>query len=291
MKKSISLSALFFTSAIWGFAFVAQRQGMESLDPFLFNSIRFALGALVVGLLGFKSVTKYKKIPWNLGIVLFMGASLQQTGLIWTTAGNAGFITGLYVVFVPILGLFRNQRLNRQTIYAISLATIGLYLINDNRDLTVSISNALILVGALFWAIHLQLVDKLIKRYDTLYLAFTQFAICAILSLIVGLIYNLGYRPETFLSSEIFSNIGSAGISLLYSGLISVGIAYTLQVFAQRQIEPTKAAIILCLESVFALLGGWLILSEQITFSLIIGASLILLAMIISIRVKPAVIH
>ena len=290
MKKNISIIALFLTSAIWGLAFVAQRQGMESLDPFIFNSIRFALGAFVVGVLGFRSFRKQPGIPWSLGLVLFMGASLQQIGLVRSTAGNAGFITGLYVVFVPILGLFRQYKINRQTFLAIILAVSGLYMINDNSDLAVSVSNGLILIGAMFWAVHMHLVDKLIKKYDTLFLAFTQFTICALLSLIVGVIYNLFIQPEIFLSEQIFLNIRQAGWALLYSGLISAGIAYTLQVFAQRKVEPTKAAIILCLESVFALLGGWLILQEVITLPVILGAALLLTAMYISIRVNPAVI-
>jgi len=290
MKKDISLLALFVTSAIWGFAFVAQRQGMEFLDPFIFNGIRFSLGAVFVGFFGYRTIARHKKIPWLLGIVLFLGATLQQTGLIWSTAGNAGFITGLYVLFVPLLGIFRKQQLQRQTIYAIILAVTGLYLINDNTDIQVTFSNSLILLGAVCWALHMQLIDKLTRKYDTLYLAFAQFAICAVLSLVTGLIYNLSIRPVEYFHRDIFVNIGVAGIALIYSGLISVGIAYTLQIFAQKKVDPTRSAIILCLESVFALIGGWLILKEELTASVLAGALLILLAMIISIRVKTIVI-
>jgi|SRR5690554_2030796 len=286
MKKDVSLISLFLTAAIWGFAFVAQRQGMESLDPFIFNGIRFALGAVFVGLFGYKTISKHKKIPLLLGFILFLGATLQQTGLIWSTAGNAGFITGLYVLFVPLLGIFRKQQLKRQTIYAIILAVIGLYLINDNTDIQITISNILILLGAVCWALHMQLIDKLTREFDTLFLAFAQFAICAVLSFVVGLIYNLAIYPVEYFQQEIFLNIGAAGIALIYSGLISVGIAYTLQIFAQKKVDPTRAAIILCLESVFALIGGWLILNEEITPVVIAGAVFILLAMIISIRVK-----
>jgi len=290
MKQHLSFIALFLTSAIWGLAFVAQRQGMESLDPFLFNGLRFSLGAIVVGILGFKAPRKYQKIPWGLGFILFMGATLQQTGLIRSTAGNAGFITGLYVLFVPFLGLFRNQKITRQTLIAVILAVIGLYLINDNHDIAVSISNGLILIGAIFWAIHMQLVDRLVKEYDTLYLAFVQFTICGVLSLVFGVIYNLIFQAQILFSEQILINIGKAGWALLYSGLISVGIAYTLQVYAQKKIEPTKAALILCLESVFALWGGWLLLGERVTLPLLAGAALLLVAMFISIRLKPALI-
>ena len=290
MKQNISIIALFLTSAIWGLAFVAQRQGMESLDPFLFNGIRFSLGALVVGILGCRKPKKYQRIPWGLGLVLFMGATLQQTGLIRSTAGNAGFITGLYVLFVPLLGLFRQQKITHQTLIAVFLAVIGLYLINDNHDIAVSISNGLILCGAFFWAIHMQLVDKLVKEYDTLYLAFVQFSFCGLLSLFLGIIYNLIFQTQILFSNQILINISKAGWALLYSGLISVGIAYTLQVFAQRRIEPTKAALILCLESVFALWGGWLLLGERVTLPLLVGAVLLLISMFISIRLKPVLI-
>jgi drug/metabolite transporter (DMT)-like permease len=287
MRKNISIFALFITSAIWGLAFVAQRQGMELLDPFLFNGIRFALGAVFIGCFGFQRIIRHKGFPWSLGLVLFLGATFQQTGLIWSTAGNAGFITGLYVVFVPILGLFRSQRIKPQILYAVCLSLFGLYLINDNQDITVSFSNALILIGAVFWAVHLQLIDKLNKSYDYLYLAFIQFSVCACLSFFFGILYNLVFQTRMLFSQELFLNVGKAGLPLLYSGLVSVGIAYTLQVFAQKRVEPAKSAIILCLESVFALWGGWLLLGETITPAALLGAGMLLLAMLISIKVTP----
>lgn len=283
MKKDVGLIALFLTSAIWGFAFVAQRQGMETLDPFVFNGIRFSLGAIIVGLFGYKTIALFKKIPWSLGIVLFAAATLQQTGLIWTTAGNAGFITGLYVVFVPLLGLFRKQRITRTTFIAVLLAVCGLFLINDNRDLQISLANGVVLIAAVLWGVHLQLIDKLTKKQSTLYLAFYQFTICAVLSFLFGLLYNLIFRSDVFQNGILIKNIGHAATALLYSGLISVGIAYTLQVFAQKKVEPAKSALILCLESVFALLGGWWLLREEITPAVIAGASLLLTAMLISI--------
>ena len=288
MKKEYSIYALFLTAAIWGFAFVAQRKGMEILDPFLFNSLRFFIGFAFVSFIMKRGSKTGKKIPPSLGLILFAGATLQQIGIAGTTAGNAGFITGLYIVFVPILGLFRRQRVPLILCLALFLAVIGLYLINDNSDIEATISNGLVLIGAIFWAIHMQLVDKLVKKHNVLELAFSQYLICALLSLLTGIAYNLFKDPTLFTGTILLNRIGSAWVPLLYSGLISVGVAYSLQVFAQRNVEPTKAAIVLSLESLFALVGGWWLLKEQLSLAGLIGAALLLNAMIISIFSGPS---
>jgi drug/metabolite transporter (DMT)-like permease len=287
MKREFSVFALFITAAIWGFAFVAQRKGMENLDPFMFNGIRFAIGALFVGLIMNRRFSGFKRVPYSLGLALFAGATFQQIGIAGTTAGNAGFITGLYIVFVPILGLFRKQKISKQLVVALSFATIGLYLINDNSDLAVTLSNSFVLIGAVFWAIHLQLIDKMVKVHGFLCLAFSQYAICAALSFAAGLLYNIFFKPEVLSGTLLFSNISKSSIPLLYSGLISVGIAYSLQVYAQKKVEPTKSAIILSLESVFALIGGWWLLKEGLAIEGVIGAALLFIAMIISISIRP----
>ncbi|MFO7659913.1 MAG: DMT family transporter, partial [Candidatus Cloacimonadaceae bacterium] len=194
MKKLGSEALLLLTAGIWGLAFVAQRQGAEYMDPLLFNGVRFTLGAFVVGLFavkpfgkknctpvepfskrlkqhnsehleaeiapfGKRSYTAAMPFPWLLGSVLFIAATLQQIGIVYTTAGSAGFITGLYVVFVPLLGIFRKQRISRTILTAILLAVIGLYFINVQQPLTASLGNFIVLISAVFWAWHVQMID------------------------------------------------------------------------------------------------------------------------------------
>jgi len=286
MKNLASEALLLLTAVIWGLAFVAQRQGMESLDPMLFNGLRFALGALIVGLFTLKTKRARAKIPfpWLLGIVLTIASAFQQIGMVWTTAGNAGFITGLYIVFVPIIGIFRKQFIGKHVWVAVLLAIAGLYLMDIKQDINVSIGNLFVLIGAVFWAWHVQLVDQYTRKYDTLSIAFAQVSFCALSSLIIGVVYNFTLKPDFLFKPEIYQAISHAGIPLLYNGLLSVGIAYTLQVHAQKKVAPSAAALILCLESVFALVGGWLLLHEKLTLPILSGAALLLVAMLISVR-------
>ncbi len=288
MKKLGSELLLLLTAAIWGFAFVAQRQGMQHMDPLLFNGIRFALGALVVGLLAGKKALPERKMPfpWLLGIVLFIAATLQQIGIVYTTAGNAGFITGLYVVFVPLLGIFRKQHISGTILIAIILSVIGLYFINAQQSVTVSLGNLIVLISAVFWAWHVQLIDRYTRQYDTLTVAFYQCSFVALASITAGLAWNLLNNPAYLTDGMFCSSLSAAFLPLLYGGVFSVGIAYTLQVHAQKKVAPAPATIILCLEGVFALLGGWLLLNEQITGSIVLGAALLFTAMLISIRSK-----
>lgn len=292
---------LFITAAIWGFAFVAQRVGMDHVGPLTFNGIRFALGALALLPLvvhlekkrsaSYQGVDK-KKLAYGggmLGLALFCGATLQQVGLAGpqlaafgfeaSTAGKAGFITGLYVVFVPIFGLFLAQRTGWGTWLGASMAVIGMYLLSVTADLTISFGDMLILVGALFWAGHVLLIGKLspgMDGVDAIKLSTVQFAACAVLSLIGAV-----------LTEEItLIGIQGAGLAIAYGGLMSVGVAYTLQVVAQRDAQPAHAAIILSLEAVFAAIGGWMMLGEILTVRAMIGCGLMLAGMVLS-QLKP----
>jgi len=272
---------LLVTAALWGFAFVAQRLGSESLDAFSFNALRFALGAIFVRFALYRSFRKASALILLPGVVLFIAASLQQIGVFYTSAGSAGFITGLYVVFVPIIGLWRGQRVTRKVIAAILLAVIGLYLINSFQSLEISLGNLLVLISAMFFAWHVQIVDKLSKIHSTGLLAFNQFAVCALLSTVSAVIWRLFMHPQDLISGMYLAGIRSAFWPILYGGLISVGIAYTLQIKAQQKADPAPAAVIMCLEGVFALLGGWLLLSESISLRMLIGAGFLLLAMLL----------
>jgi len=286
MKALYSDLLLLLTAVIWGFAFVAQREGMQSLDPLLFNGIRFALGALVVGIFAFRTcfLSGGGSFPFLPGIVLFLAASLQQVGIVWTTAGNAGFITGLYVVFVPLLGIYRKQKVGWSVSLSVLLAVAGLYLISVKHGLSFNPGDFLVLLSAVFFAWHVQLIDIYTRRTETFRLAFGQFALCALASLICGVIYHLWQGAAYLLPVRLGLHIRAALLPLLYGGVMSVGIAYTLQVAAQKQAPPAHAALILCLEGAFALLGGWLLLHEQVTFRILAGATLMLIAMLVTLR-------
>jgi len=283
MKKLQSELLLLLTSAIWGFAFVAQREGNAHLDPLLFNGIRFGLGALVLAGLapGQWKHRQERVFPWLPGLVLFVAASLQQIGLVWTTAGNAGFITGLYLIFVPILGLFRKQALQRWHGLALIISLTGLYLISATAGFKVNPGDLIVLAGAVFWAWHVQLIDIYTRRMDTLRLACGQAMVCAFLSLLAGTFRLLLVNPSYVSPSILFPHISMTLIPILYSGLLSVGVAYTLQVHAQKKAPPLPAALIMCLESVFALLGGWWLLKEVISLRMLIGVGLLLGAMLL----------
>jgi drug/metabolite transporter (DMT)-like permease len=286
--KSLKADALLLlTATIWGFAFVAQRVGMEHVGPFTFNGVRFALGSLSLLPLIWLGGRRRDRAPAPIpqagalellrggmlaGLALFLGASLQQVGLVYTTAGNAGFITGLYVVIVPILGLIWRQRPALGTWIGAILASIGLFLLSVGADFTIGFGDSLVLVGALIWAGHVLLIGWLSPRMDALKLSAIQFAVCALLSLLTALVRE----------SIAFDGIWAAAVPILYGGLFSVGVAYTLQVVAQRDAHPAHTAIILSLEGVFAALGGWWLLGEVLSPRGLLGCALMLGGMLLS---------
>ena len=278
---------LLTTAIIWGFAFVAQRVGMDYVGPFTFNGIRFAVGSLSLLPLLLMSreqpaATKNILPPPGLktiflggsalGLALFSGASLQQVGLVYTTAGKAGFITGLYVIIVPILGLFWRQQPSLGTWIGAILAAIGLYFLSVTEQFTIELGDLLVLIGAFFWAAHVLIISWLSPRINPIKLAFSQYVACSILSLITA----------TIVEVITFNSIIAAAIPILYGGLLSVGVAYTLQVVAQRNAHPAHAAILLSLEAVFAAIGGWLILGEIISVRGLVGCGLMLAGMLLS---------
>ncbi len=285
---------LLVTAAIWGFAFVAQRVGMDYVGPFTFNASRFFLGA--ISLLPLLLLIKpeplqagrdqqvsdqqggYKKrMPLWLGgflagLLLFMGSTFQQVGLQYTTAGNAGFITGLYIILVPIIALLWGQKTGKHTWFGALLAVLGLYMLSVTDDFSLAYGDLLQLIGAVFWAGHVLLIGWLSPRMDALRLSIVQFFTCGIISLIAA------FTTET---PEIGSII-EAWQPIAYAGLLSVGVAYTLQVFAQKEAPASHAAIILSLEAVFAVIGGYLFLNELLTMKGLMGCGLMLAGMLVS---------
>ena len=281
--RSNSLRAdllLLLTAFIWGFAFVAQRMGMEYVGPYLFNSARFALGCLP--LLPFVAQKAsgpllphlLRAAPGSLlaGLFLFAGSSLQQVGIVYTTAGKAGFITGLYVILVPILGLALGQQSGRNTWLGALVATAGLYLLSVEPPFSIAYGDALVLIGALFWAGHVLIIGRFAQQIDWAALAFLQFLTCSLLSFGVTLaVEPVAWQPLVDAAWPVF-----------YGGVLSVGVAYTLQVVAQRQAPASHAAIILSLETVFAALGGWWLLSEAMSLRGLAGCGLMFGGMLVS---------
>jgi len=282
-----SEALLLLTAAIWGFAFVAQRAGMEHIGPFTFNAIRFALGSLSLLPLLVASRWTGPHLQRNFvgnqmkttilsagfaGLALFAGASFQQIGIVYTTAGKAGFITGLYVVIVPILGLLWGQCPGRRTWSGAFLAIVGLYLLSAIGRLSISRGDLFVLISAFFWAAHVLIIGWFSSSTDSITLSCLQFATCSILSFVAAV------------ATEVFTLQGliRAVIPVLYAGLLSTGVGYTLQVVAQRRIPTANAAIIMSLEAVFAALGGWLILKETIPLWGLLGCAFMLTGMLIS---------
>lgn len=284
---------LMLTALIWGAAFVAQRLGMEHVGPFTFNGIRFALGALALQPLiwkmrqtrtregGGEGIETGRIVRFGIvaGCVLFAGAALQQVGIVYTTAGKAGFITGLYVVMVPLFGLFLGNRAGAGTWLGALAAAVGLYLLSVNEDFSIAYGDVLELIGAVFWAGHVLLISRLspgMDGTDAVRLAAAQFVVCSALSLGFG----LALEPITL------EGIYGAAVPILYGGLMSVGVAYTLQVVAQRDADPAHAAIILSLEAVFAAVAGYFVLGEVLALRALIGCGLMLGGMLLS-QLKP----
>jgi len=324
-KSHISRSALradfllILTAAIWGFGFVAQRSGMEYTGPFTYNGIRFILGSL--SLLPFILVRRKKspssasflyllKVSLAAGGCLFIAVSLQQIGLIFTTAGNAGFITGLYVVITPIVGIFLGRKTGLPTWIGSVLTLTGLYFVSAAGRPSVNPGDLLVIICAFFWTVHVLLIDRFMhvdierkNSVDPIELSAGQFLICGVF-MMLGAIFFEPYMVSiiekinpSLLDNALFKwkpfpaliaavKDGTLPISfqalipILYGGLCSVGIAYTLQVVAQRDAPPAHAVIILSFEGCFAALGGVMLLSEKISLWSLLGFVLMLAGML-----------
>jgi len=292
-RKSLRADVLMLiAAAIWGFAFVAQRVGMETMGPHFFNAIRFFIGALALTpALWFLSKKKIKSDKSHVttsqllvagslaGILLFGGAAFQQVGIQYTTAGKAGFITGLYIFFVPLIGIFFGQKTGFGTWLGAIMALVGLYLLSFSDGLSLNFDNSVVLKGdllelacAVFFAGHVLIIGYLAKKIDPVKLSIIQFFVAGLLSLGIAISFEL----------ITWTMITATLIPLLYAGVMSTGVAYTLQVVAQQHAHSSHAAIILSLEGAFALLGGWLLLDEQLPARGLLGCALMLAGMLFS---------
>lgn len=281
--KSHALRADFlmlFTAMIWGVSFVAQRLGMDAIGPFLYTGLRFTLGAFaLLPLLAWSS--KRGAQPFNrgmllaglaIGTALTVGINLQQVGLLFTSVTNSGFITGLYVIIVPLLGLLIGHRTGMGTWFGAALAVAGMAMLSIGPNFHVASGDWLQLTGAFVWGGHVLLVGLFASRYDPIRLAFLQFVTCAVVSLILAVIFE-----------EIhWDAIVQAGPALLYGGLFGVATGFTLQVVAQKHAIASHAAIILSLEAVFAAIAGAIFLDETLHARGYIGCGLMLAGMLVA---------
>lgn len=276
---------LLITAVIWGTSFVAQSEGMKYVEPFTYNSIRTLIGGIVLlpVIAGFKLFSKQeqgeKKTSLRAtliggvfcGLALCIASSFQQVGIVYTTAGKSGFITALYVILVPILGLVLGSKTPKKIWVCVVLAIVGFYLLCIKEDFVIGLGDLLTLVCAFFFAIHIIVIDRFIgKGADGVAMACVQFFTSGIISLIIMFLFE---TPK-------MEYIYEARFTILYAGVLSCGVAYTLQIVGQRFTAPTVATLIMSLESVFAALSGWLIIGEQLSVKELFGCVLVFAAVV-----------
>jgi drug/metabolite transporter (DMT)-like permease len=279
LKADITLLVV---SIIWGSAFVAQRVAGQMGSVYLFNAARYLLAALAVLPLALRvgnAPASLSKIPreqykWMLiaGSLLFAGSALQQVGVVYTTAGNAGFITGLYVVLVPIaLFIVWHEKPHWISIVAVGLAGVGAFLLSTGGKFEVRAGDLLVLISTLFWTFHVIVLGKYASQFEAMTFSVGQLFICGFLNFVLG-VFVESFPPFDW------SLVGA----VVYTAFFSLALAYTLQIWAQRHTPPADAALLLSLESVFAVLAGWLFLNETLVAVQVFGCVLIFIAVVLS---------
>ncbi len=286
MSKSVSLLSALLCTFIWGTTFIAQDTGMDDIGPFTFNAVRFFVGFLAIlplallfetkkFKLGFKIGLRYFAIlSFLIGLSLFLGSALQQIALLYTDVANAAFFTIFYVPMVPIIiFIFKKDSLHWSVWPSVILCLIGGYLLTNFYDAKVRLGDTLVILGALFWSTHIIFTGMIIKTYNLpLTIGAIQTLLVALFSLIISLIY------EEFVIENILNEIDS----ILYAGILSGGLAFVLQIYAQKNITPAPAAIIFSLEGVFATIAAWFLLDQILDLNNIWGCLFILIGVLIS---------
>lgn len=284
MKKWLGLGMLFMTALIWGLAFVAQRVGMDYVEPYTFNFSRYVVGALV--LVPFvvwnqkkKKTTTKKNIKITIiggvvcGVLLCIATTLQQFGIMLVeSSGKPGFLTALYIIIVPILGMFIGKKSKPLIWLCVAMAVAGLYLICVKEGFILEVGDILLIACAFVFSFHILFVDYVSPKVDGVLISCMQFIVAGIISFVCALLFE----------NINAANILKAWIPILYAGAMSCGVAYTFQIIGQKYVEPTKASLIMCLESVFATLGGWLILKEVMTAKELIGCMIMFVAIVLA---------
>lgn len=292
MKTNVRLHSfyLFLAAAIWGMAFVAQSKGMEYMDPFTFNGVRCLIGAVVllIYILARNKVTgrSLKEVDWKVtlagglacGFFLAFASTLQQVGIAYTTVGKAGFITTLYIIFVPIAGIFFRRKVTKIVWVAAVMAAIGMYLLCITESFTLNQGDIYVFFCALFFTGHIMVIDHFSPKTDGVLISCIQFAVCGILCTICAFIWG----------NPAWSQITSGVSTLLYAGIMSCGVAYTLQIIGQRGVNPTVASVLMSLESVIATIAGvvafrigFLKMDQSMTLRQIIGCAIVFAAVIL----------
>ena len=268
------LAASFF----WGTTFVAQILGMEGLGPYTYAAARFALGVLFIGALWFLYRDKRAEqrragtfrsgfragIP--VGLAMFVGVTLQQVALLYTTAGKTAFITTVYIVLVPLAAVLLGQRVRAVQWGGAVLAFAGVYFLSAHGETTINTGDLLVLICSFFWMAQILLIDRYARAVDAIELCFMQMIVCTIGSAVLAAIYE----------SFAWSDIWSAAVPILYAGLFSCGVAYTCQILGQAYVEPTQAAILMSTEAIFAAVAGWIVLGETMSGVQLLGCALLL---------------
>ena len=268
------LAASFF----WGTTFVAQILGMEGLGPYTYAAARFALGVLFIGALWFLYRDKRAEqrragtfrsgfragIP--VGLAMFVGVTLQQVALLYTTAGKTAFITTVYIVLVPLAAVLLGQRVRAVQWGGAVLAFAGVYFLSAHGETTINTGDLLVLICSFFWMAQILLIDRYARAVDAIELCFMQMIICTIGSAVLAAIYE----------SFAWGDIWGAAVPILYAGLFSCGVAYTCQILGQAYVEPTQAAILMSTEAIFAAVAGWIILGETMSGVQLLGCALLL---------------
>ena len=289
MKQQIkSFLILLLTATIWGVAFVAQSVGMEYIGPFTFNAIRCVLGGLVLipvilvlkkkKEIGAENQEKEdKKTLWAggiaCGVILCIASNLQQFGIMEASVGKSGFFTALYIVMIPVIGIFIGKRPGIKLWFCVALAVVGMYLLcMKDGSFTIEWADIMLLLCALAFSFHILVVDYFSPKVDGVKMSCIQFFVCGVLSA-VGMLFT--ETPD-------ISNIQAAWLPLLYAGLLSCGVGYTLQIVGQKGINPVIASLIMSLESVISALAGWVILGQVLSPKEILGCVLMFVAIIIT---------
>ena len=287
MKQLKSSLLLLLTAVIWGVAFVAQSTGMDHVGPFTFNAARSVIGGLVLLPVIFvmdrnKSAEEKineKKNKKELilggiccGVALAVASAFQQAGIQYTTVGKAGFITAMYIVIVPILGLFFKKKVRLLIWIAVAIAVAGMYLLCMNESLSINMGDLLVFICAFCFAVHIMVIDHFSPMVDGVKMSCIQFFVCSAVSAV----------PALILEQPSFAQMLSAWMPILYAGALSSGVGYTLQVVAQKNVNPTLASLIMSLESVVSVLAGWLLLHQQLSTKELVGCAFVFCAMVLA---------
>ena len=270
---------LLLTATIWGVAFVAQSVGMDYIEPFTFNCIRSILGGITLLPVIFLGKGKSEPPSRTLltggiccGILLFAASNFQQFGIQYTTVGKAGFITACYIILVPIMGIFLKKKCTPLIWLSVLFALAGLYLLCITEEFSLGKGDVLVLICSFLFALHILVIDYFSPKTDGVKMSCIQFFVCGILSGICML----------FTETPSFSNIRSAAVPLLYAGIFSCGVAYTLQIVGQKNMNPTVASLILSLESSISVLAGWILLGQGLGLREAAGCILMFAAILLA---------